>query len=332
MGADVGPSPVIEGALAAAAVNSLHVLLVGDERTIRASLGDRSLPDHASIRHAGEVIGMEEEPLAALKRKRGSSVAVAAKLVRSGEAQAMVSPGNTGAVMAAATMFIGRLRNVDRPAIGTVLPSLKGHVLLLDAGANVDCRPSLLQQFAHLGQSYARKIMGREQPTVGLLSVGGEPTKGDRRTKAAHELLAQDESVNFAGNVEGRDVAAGTVDVVVCDGFVGNVVLKTAEGFAELFLESLRAELKKTWLSRLGALLLRPSFRSFRRRLDYAEYGGAPLLGVAGVCVIAHGSSNSRAVTNAVLKASQAIDRKLVEAMRASVTEDARGGGKKDEE
>lgn len=318
MGSDAGVGPVIEGAIAAAAKSELEAILVGHEREIHEYLNDRPLPDRVSIQHASEVIHMDEEPLAALREKRDASVVVAAKLVRDGKADAMVSPGNTGAAMAAGTMIIGRATGVDRPAIATLLPSLEGTILLLDAGANVNCRPSNLVQFAHMGSVYAEKLMERPNPSVGLLSVGEEETKGDRTTKAAHNLL-RDSSLRFVGNVEGRDIAYGLADVVVCDGFVGNVVLKAAEGFAEFFVRSLATELRKSWRSKLGALILRPCFQSFRKRLDYAEYGGAPLLGINGVCFIAHGSSNNRAVANAIVRASQAVDSKLVDTIRLAM-------------
>ena len=323
MGSDAGVGPIIDGALAAAAAHpNLHVILVGHEREIHEHLEETSPPDRVSVEHASDVIHMDEEPLAALRQKRGSSVAVAARLVRDGKADAMVSPGNTGAAMAAGTMLIGRLKGVDRPAIAAMLPSLEGNVLLLDAGANVNCRPSNLLQFGQMGSVYAEKLMDRPKPSVGLLSVGEEETKGDRITKAAHNLL-RDSSLHFVGNVEGRDIAYGLADVIVCDGFVGNVVLKAAEGFAEFFVRSLKAELTSTWHAKLGALILRPGLKRFAKRLDYAEYGGAPLLGINGVCIIAHGSSNSRAVANAVRCAALAVESKLVETLRESMVSEA---------
>jgi glycerol-3-phosphate acyltransferase PlsX len=235
---------------------------------------------------------------------------MAADLVKQGKASAVISAGNTGAAMATALFLLGPLRGVERPAILTVLPTLKGNSLLLDVGANVDCKPHHLLQFAVMGHVYAERILGKPKPRIGLLSIGEEDTKGNEQTKEAFKML-KESPFNFIGNVEGRDVYLGSADVVVCDGFVGNIALKISEGLADTLLKLLKREISKSILGKLGYLLLRPALSNFQRRIDYAEYGGAPLLGVNGACIICHGRSSPRAIKNAIKVSKDFVDRNL---------------------
>ncbi|MGQ9557994.1 MAG: phosphate acyltransferase PlsX [Desulfurispora sp.] len=317
MGGDFAPAEVVRGAVLAARQDGLRPVLVGDEEKIGAELAgaDRPLVD---VLHAPETVGMGESPAVAVRRKRNSSIVRAVQLVREGRAAAVVSAGNTGAVMAAALLGLGRIRGIDRPAIASVLPTRRGRVVLLDAGANVDCSPQHLQQFALMGYLYARDVLGVADPRVGLLNIGEEEGKGNTLTQAAFSLL-KDSGLNFIGNVEGRDIFPGRADVVVCDGFVGNVVLKTSEGLAMTLLGMLKDTLGASWLSRLGSLLSLPALQDLRRRLDYAEYGGAPLLGVNGVVVIGHGSSDARAIHNALRFAAAAAQNRLPEKIAGSM-------------
>jgi glycerol-3-phosphate acyltransferase PlsX len=303
MGGDYAPRAVVGGAVQAALEDGTQVLLIGDERAIRAELEhQRVAADRFEIVHADEVVGMDEPPITPIRRKRRSSIRLCAEAVRAGRAQAMVSAGNTGAAMIAAKMVIGTVEGVDRPALAAVLPSRSGSTVLLDVGANVDTKPEHLRQFAVMGHFYAQEILGVSQPRIGLLSIGEEDGKGTELTRAVFRVL-KTTGLNFIGNVEGRDVFNGGADVVVCDGFVGNAVLKSAESLAGLMAKMLREEMGRSLLTRLGAGLARPAFDAFRRRVDYAEYGAAPLLGLKGGCFIGHGRSNARAVKNSVRRA-----------------------------
>lgn len=314
--------PAVEVAAAISAARGGHdVILVGAEPRIRPWLRDaRGLS--LEIVHASEVIGMDESPVAAARSKRDSSLRRCFDLVEEGKAQAVVSAGNSGAVMATALLTVGRVPGVERPAIATVFPTTTGSSVLLDIGANVDCRPSQLAQFAVMGATYARRVLGLEQPRVALLSNGTEEGKGNEALRETHALLKRS-SLAYVGQLEGRDLFAGRADVLVCDGFVGNVVLKSMEGAAEAFLGFMRAEIARSPFGRLGAWLLRPSLRALRRRLDYAEYGGAPLLGVAGAVVICHGASSSRAVENAIHVAARLCAQGLVPALAAELARHA---------
>ncbi len=301
MGTDAAPGPEVEGVILAAREGLADVLLAGPEDILKQELarrGARGLP--IEVVHASESVTMDEAAAKSFRRKRDSSVRVAARLVRDGKADGMVSAGNTGAVMAAAKIILGALEGVDRPALAAVLPNSKGKAaVLLDVGANVDCKPQHLEQFAVMGETYYRVIFGAERPRVGLLSIGSEEHKGNELTREAFGRF-KELPLHFIGNVEGRDLYNGRVDVVVCDGFTGNVALKISEGLVEAISKMLRESLSRTLSSKVGYVLSRKAFRDFKRRVDYAEYGGAPLLGVRGVCLIAHGSSNSHAVKNAV--------------------------------
>lgn len=308
MGTDESPATEVAGAVEALRQmdSGLEILLVGDEERIRTELeahGD--VPrDRLRVVHAPDRVLPTDSPAAVVRRKPQSSIVVGLKLQNEGEADAFVSGGSTGAIMAASLFILRTLPGVDRPAIGTLLPTAKGATLMLDAGANVDCKPHHLVQFAHLGHIYAQDLMGRESPRVGLLNIGEEPGKGDELAVAAHELLAEDTGLNFVGNVEGREIIRGDVDVIVCDGFVGNTLLKFYESVAEFIIHLLREELDQTETE----LDLDEVFRV----LDYAEYGGAPLLGVNGVSIICHGQSPPKAIRNAIQVAAQAVRSSMV--------------------
>ncbi|MDR3708519.1 MAG: phosphate acyltransferase PlsX [Capsulimonadaceae bacterium] len=301
MGGDYAPGEVVRGVVELASQPEFNddVILVGDQerlRTILCELGGAG-NEHIVVQHASEVIAMDEHPAHAIRKKRDSSLVICGRMVKDGEVDGTISAGNTGAAMAMATLGIGRIPGIDRPAIATQLPTLKGDSLLLDAGANVECTPENLLQFALMGAVYAEKVMGIPEPTIGLLSVGSEESKGNDLTKATHALL-KNSSLRFKGNVEGKDVFEHTTDVIICDGFVGNVLLKTGEGMAEMILGLLMTELD----SMEGDLLIKmqPVLYSLLRKLDYAERGGAPLVGVNGVSIISHGRSKARAIANAV--------------------------------
>jgi glycerol-3-phosphate acyltransferase PlsX len=313
MGSDRAPKPEIEGAIQASRHFGIRVLLVGPEPQLRAEL-DRyiwasRLP--IEIVHASEVITMEDKAAQAVRAKRDSTMRVGLRLVRDGKADGFVSAGNTGAAMATAKMVLGGIPGVERPALAAVFPTALGTAAtLLDVGANVDCSPENLEQFAVMGEIYFRSMFGTRRPRVGLLSIGAEEGKGNQLTREAFQLLKK-LPLNFIGNVEGRDIYNGQVDVLVTDGFVGNVALKTSEGVANLVRATLRESLKATVTRQVGALLSRNAFTDFKKRLDHTEYGGAPLLGVKGVCFITHGSSNTNAMKNALRVAAEFAERRI---------------------
>jgi glycerol-3-phosphate acyltransferase PlsX len=301
MGGDNAPYPEIAGSVMAARELGVRVLLTGRPEVVRPELGKlsaRSLP--IEIVPASDVITMEDHPAQAFRRKKDSSVHVAARLVREGKADAMVSAGNTGAVMTVARFTLGTLASVDRMALAAPFPNAKGGVsVLLDVGANVDSKPEHLEQFAVMGEIYYRATFGSRRPRVGLLSIGEEEIKGNELTRAVHDRL-KESHVNFVGNVEGGDLFSGKVDVIVCDGFVGNIALKICEGLALQIFFLLKKSIRSSLASQLGFLFSRGALRGLRKSIDYTEYGGAPLLGLRGVCVIAHGRSNAKAMMNAI--------------------------------
>jgi glycerol-3-phosphate acyltransferase PlsX len=301
MGSDHGPSPLVLGALQALAElgPDLRLSLVGREDEIRAAMPGGRGSEQVEVVAASEVVSTEEAPTVALRRKKDSSIRRAAEMVAQGEADGVVSAGPTGAVTATMQVVLRPLSGVLRPSIAAVLPSPKGPTLLLDCGANVDCRPEWLLQFAVMGQVYGEVVMGKRSPRVALLSIGEEAGKGNELTRAVHALL-QRADLTFIGNIDGRDVLAGRADVVVCDGFTGNAVLKLGESVPPLILDVLRSELEARPLSRLGLWLLRPALRRAFERLDWESYGGAPLLGVDGACIICHGRSGPKAIRNAI--------------------------------
>lgn len=326
MGGDFGPGEIIKGALMAANEYKQNIILVGDEEKIRAELGGNGSCELISIVHAPEIIEMGEHPAVAVRRKKNSSIVRATQLVKEGVADALVSAGSTGAAMASALLGLGRIKGIDRPAIAGMLPSEKGFTVLLDIGANVDCKPQNLLQFGVMGHLYAKRVLGVADPRVGLLSNGEEETKGSEVTLAAYPLL-QNAGINFVGNVEGRDIFRGTVDVVVCDGFIGNIVLKSAEGIAGALYKTLREEINRSWMAKIGFIMAVKALLRFKKRIDYDEYGGAPLLGVNGISIVCHGSSSAKAVKNGIRVAMESVDNHLVKAILDSVPQAGINGG-----
>jgi glycerol-3-phosphate acyltransferase PlsX len=314
MGTDLAPGPEVEGSILAVREGYAEVLLVGPRDLLKSQLDHREakrLP--IRVVHASEVVTMEDEAAKAFRRKRDSSIRVAARLVREGEADGLISAGNTGAVMTTAKIVLGTLAGVDRPALAAVFPTSQGKAaVLLDVGANVDCKAHHLEQFAVMGEVYYRVIFGVERPRVGLLSIGEEEHKGNDLTREAFALLKQ-LPTNFVGNVEGDDLYNGRVEVIVCDGFTGNVALKISEGLIEAVSSLLKGALSSTLSSKVGYVLARKAFQNFKKRVDYSEYGGAPLLGVRGVCLICHGGSNPNAIKNAIRVAAEFAEGKVNE-------------------
>ncbi len=319
MGGDFGPSVVVPGALEAAREHKLHVILVGDTPKLESELGKLKLGDASyEIVHADDVVHMNEKPSDILRRKKNASIQVACRLVKDGVADGVVSAGHSGATVACGMFIMGRLPGVERPALAALLPTEKEPVVVLDAGANVDCRPYHLFQFGLMGDAFARDLLGYVSPRVSLLSIGEEEGKGNSQVKEAYELLKMAQKLNFIGNAEGRDIFSGDVDVVVCDGFVGNVVVKMSEGLAASLVRMLKRVFTSGMLPALGALMARGAFRKFARTIDYAEYGGAPLLGLKGLAIVCHGRSNSRAMLNAI-KMSGAFVRKRTNTSLAEI-------------
>jgi len=326
MGGDKGPEEVLRGVVEAAGRSTAHFCVVGDPACLEPALA-RARPDPANVEivAASEVIEMGEQPTLAFRRKPNASIVVAARMVKEKRADALVSIGNTGAVMAVSLLTLGRIKGIDRPAIATPLPSLAGTVVLLDGGATVDCDPNNLYEFALMGSVYAQSVIGIPKPRVGLISNGEEPGKGNELVKRTYALFKESLPGNcafeFIGNVEGRDIFRGNIDVAVCDGFVGNVILKTGEGVAEMVLRLIKDELSRhVWMKPFVAPLM-PALRRLRRRIDYAERGGAPLLGVNGICIIGHGRSDAYAIRNACRVAESAIRHNIIEMIRERVCE-----------
>lgn len=325
MGGDNAPAVEVEGALQAARDLRTKIILVGQEEKIRAELVRIGIPYprekrlHIEIVHASEVITMDDPVATSVRRKRDSSIRVAARLVREGKAHGLVSAGNTGAVMATAKLVLGTLPSIDRPALAGIFPTLKGRgTVLLDVGANAECKPIHLKQFAIMGAIYSRSILGVRNPRVGLMSIGEEDLKGTDLIKEAAQLL-RDAPINFCGNVEGRDIFTGDIDVIVSDGFTGNVILKTSEGLVEAIMSLLKTELGQTVVSQLGGMLSLNAFRSVKKRLDYSEFGGAPLLGCKQISIICHGSSSVKAIRNAIRVAKEFHQAQLNERIEADV-------------
>ncbi len=320
MGGDTAPGLVVDGALAAARHLDLGVVLVGPVSRIEAQVERRAGVDPSRVRlvEAGAVIDMAESPTAALRRKPNASIKVAAELVARGEADALFSAGHTGASVMAAYGAFGMIPGADRPALAATIPTRTRPAILLDVGASVECRPAHLLQFAAMGSVYARVAFGTDRPRVGLLSIGEEETKGNELTREAHRLL-KETSLNFIGNIEARDVYSGEADVIVCDGFTGNVALKISEGMVENMSGLLREELSSTITTRVGSLLTQRAMRHFMRRVDYSEYGGAPLLGVAGIMIVGHGRSSAKAVRNAVAMAYRFASGKFIQRVEQEI-------------
>jgi glycerol-3-phosphate acyltransferase PlsX len=321
MGGDHAPAVNVDGAVAAAREFGIGSLLVGRAIDLEGLLRDSGYRDgRIEVVDAPEVITMEDPATAAIRKKRNSSIRIAANCVRDGRAAGLVSAGHTGAAMVSAKMVIGTIEGVDRPALAAVLPNLTGHCLLLDVGANPDAKTQHFKEFAVMGSIYAQLVFGRERPSIGLMSIGEEDSKGTDRTKEAFKTL-KETGLNFIGNVEGRDVFNGTVDVIVTDGFTGNVILKCSESLSEMVEKLLREEIKKTLQASVGFLLSRSAFRSFRSRLDYSEYGGAPMLGVKGCVIICHGRSSAKAIKNAIRLAAEFSRQRLAEKIQSSIAD-----------
>src|SRR6266849_3225070 len=316
MGGDHAPREIVKGALLAVSEYPVEVILVGQEEVVRKELAEAESLHNIEVVDAREVVEMDDTALAPLRRKRNSSVRVCANLVAEGRADAFVSAGNTGATWTSARAVIGMIEGVSRPALATILPNVSDHTLLLDVGANVDAKPNHLREFAVMGHFYAQTVFGIDQPRVGLLSIGEEEGKGNELTKETYRVL-KETGLNFIGNAEGRDVYNGNADVVVCDGFIGNVVLKASEALAEMVAKLLRQELTRSTKRKIGALLAKGAFDDLKKRVDYSEYGGAPLLGVRGGCIVCHGRSSAKAIKNAVRVAREfamnRIDEKIQE-------------------
>ncbi len=324
MGGDHAPAVIVEGALLAARAYDVAVALVGDPSAIEAELTKRSLSKRVQyeVVPASEVAQMNENPINVLRRKKQSSISVATRLIRTGDADAIVSAGSTGAAIAVTRSYLRKLKRVNRPALATILPNREGATLILDVGANVDTEARDLVEFAIMGQIYAECVLKKKFPRVGLLNNGEEATKGNLVVQEAYRLLHH--HTNFVGNIEGRDIFNGNVDVVVCDGFVGNVVLKSAEGIAEMIVSTLRAELMSTIPSKIGTLLVRAALKRLKKRIDYSEYGGAPLLGVNGTCIIAHGGSSPIAIQNAIRVAIESVEQRVNEQIESTLAESSK--------
>jgi len=311
MGGDNAPKINVAGAIEAARDYGVEIILVGDSFSLRRELLQYSTSNlKITIESASQTVSMDDSPTIALRQKKDSSVTRAIYLVKEGKADAIISAGNTGAMMAASKIILGTLEGVDRPAIAAIFPTLNEPCVILDVGANVDCKPQHLLQFAVMGSIYAKYILGKKSPRLGILSIGEEEAKGNELTREAYKIL-RNSSLNFAGNVEGRDIFKGEVDVIVCDGFIGNVVLKASESMAELFDVVLKEELGSRTRYRIGAKLCDKALKNFVRKIDYAEHGGAPLLGVNGVSIISHGRSSSRAIKNAIRVAKELVEKKV---------------------
>ena len=331
MGGDFAPQCAVEGAVSAILEDGAEVLLVGDRARIEAELarlaGLGRRPRQIEVIHAEEVVGMDEPAITPIRKKRRSSIRICAELVKEGRAQALVTAGNTGAAMISAKMVIGTVAGVDRPALAAVLPNVQGRTVLLDVGANIDTKPRHLREFAVMGHFYAQEVIGTPSPRVGLMSIGEEEGKGTDLTREVFKVL-KSTGLNFVGNVEGRDVFNGSVDVIVCDGFVGNVILKSAEAVAEMVGKMLREEIERGIRTKVGYLFAKPAFDAFRKRTDYSEFGAAPLLGVNGGCFIGHGRSNAHAIQNAIRRATEfsaaRLDRKIRDKIAELHSQEAR--------
>lgn len=322
MGGDFAPAEIVKGAVDAARAHQVSILLVGSEQIVQPELAKYNTDGLSiSIQHAAEVIEMGESPATAIRKKKKSSIVLTAKAVKQGMADGMVAAGSTGAAMAAALLNIGRIPGVDRPAIGVVLPSTGTPTLLLDAGANADCIPEMLLQFARMGSVYMGNVFNIPEPSIGILNIGEELGKGNALVNTTYDLLKNDTHLNFYGNIEGNDLFKGTTDVAVCDGFVGNVALKSAEGVSKMLLTHIRAELGSTVKAMAGAVLAKSALKRAKANVDPSEYGGALLLGINGICVIGHGSSDAHAVVNAVRVAKEAIIKDVLGKMAGAIGE-----------
>lgn len=325
MGGDHAPSVNIEGAIETIREREdIEVILVGDESLVKKELKKkRYIPDRISLEHASQVVEMHESLSAAIRKKKDSSIKIGIELVKSGKADAFVSAGHSGVTMATSLLLLGKSKGVDRPAIATLMPTIRDTFIMLDVGATVDCSPENLLQFALMGNTYCKLILGRTDPKIALLSIGEEDTKGNELTKKAFKLI-KNSRLNFIGNIEGKDVFTGKADVVVCDGFIGNIALKISEGLAETIMKMLKREITSDSAGRIGYLLMKPAIKSFKKKTDYDEYGGAPLLGINAASIISHGRSTAKAIKNAIIVASNYADKRVFEAISIDIENDLR--------
>ena len=315
MGGDNAPKAVVEGVIQAIKeYNGIEVYITGPKELIEEELKKHEFNESSvKVIDAREVIEPNEHPVMALRKKKDSSICKALKLVKDGECDAVISAGSTGAFLAGCTLIVGRIKGVERPALAPIMPGKNGSFMIIDAGANVDCKPNYLTQFAHMGKIYYEGVLGNKKPSVGLVNIGAEEEKGNELTKAAFKLLKEEKNINFVGNVEPRDVSKGDVNVLVCDGFTGNTLLKMYEGVASTLLSMIKSEiLDGGIIGKLGALLLKPVFKSLKVKFDYKEYGGAPFLGVDGICIKAHGSSDGKAFKNAIRQTKAFYDNEVL--------------------
>ncbi|WP_311517238.1 phosphate acyltransferase PlsX [uncultured Megasphaera sp.] len=325
MGGDYAPEETVLGAIEAVHAYSLDVVLVGEEIKIRRLLEKHGAAEniHIAVVHAGQVIEMHEHPAQAIRKKKDASILVATRLVKEGKCDAVVAPGSTGAAVSAALLGLGRIKGIERPCIATPIPSKKGITVLLDSGANANSKPKHLIEGAIMGSHYAKYILGINKPQVGLLNIGEEASKGNELCQATYPVLEQLKTISFFGNVEGRDIPEGTVDVVVCDGFVGNVILKFGEGMALFIIKLVKEAIKNSgFIAKLGALAVYPALKTLKKRLDFTEHGGAPLLGVNGSFIICHGSSKAKAIKNAIRVADELVVQDVVGHIRKSIEEE----------
>lgn len=325
MGGDYAPEEVVLGAIEAVKAYKYDVVLVGDEKKIRKVMAEHGSEEseRLTIVHAAEVIEMDEHPAQAIRKKRDASIVVATRLVKEGVCDAVVAPGSTGAAVTAALLGLGRIKGIERPCIATPIPSKKGVSVLLDSGANSDSKPKHLVQAAIMGTHYAKYIFNIESPKIGLLNIGAEASKGNELSQTTYPMLEATKTISFYGNIEGRDITEGIVDVVVCDGFVGNVILKFGEGIALFIMQLVKDSIRKGGiLAKLGAMAVMPAFKHLKKRLDFTEYGGAPLLGVDGSFIICHGSSKAKTIRHAVRVAGELVEEDVVGHIRSSIEEE----------
>ncbi len=322
MGGDFAPTETLKGAYLALKETDIHLVLLGPKALLEKELA--TIPDfpldRVTLCDAPDVVGMGEHPAQAFRKKKNSSIQLGLNLVRDKEADGFISAGNTGAVMATSTLTLGKIPGVERPAIATILPSKQGPFVMLDMGSNVDCKPQHLEQFALMGHFFSKLTLGIDSPRVALLNIGEERDKGNHLSLEAYELIEK-LPIQFIGNIEGKDILFGKADVIVCDGFVGNCLLKFGEGVSELFMDFFRGEAKFSWISALGLMILKPGLKRFIKKFDYQEYGGAPLLGVNGISIIAHGKSKKVAIKNAILRGKQAAENQLVQKVTEALSQ-----------
>ena len=317
MGGDNAPEEIIKGARFAVENFNIEIMLVGDQTIIR-----NYFDHHPRIKvvHASQSIEMEEPPLQAYKKKKDSSIHVGLNLVKDGQAQAFLSAGNTGAVMSCSLFILGRIPGVDRPALASVIPTKKGHALMLDMGSNVDSKPIHLEQYALMGHFFSSQVLHVDNPKVGLINIGEEEEKGNQLTQEAYEHLKENRTLNFVGNLEGKDILFHKADVIVCDGFVGNTLLKFGEGLVDFILSEIKQGVQNASIfSKIGAVLMKPVFKKIKKRIDYEEYGGAPLLGINGVSLVAHGKSSEKAIASAIRTAIEAVETGMIQKISSAI-------------